>query len=217
MQGDNENIDANLINKLEIMMLQRAQREAFAEEYALLKNGKPEQKSSRLSNLAPEFDSEVELIRVGGRLRRASNIEIDAHSIVLDQKHPVTQLLIKRVNSNASNHSAGYGQVFSCIRRRYWILKGLSAVKSVLRNCPDCQRWRGKAKVPRMADIPEARLRIGLPAFYSTGMDCFGPYQVKLGRRTEKRWGLVFKCMTTRAIHIELLSSMTSHCFIMAF
>ncbi len=39
---------------------------------------------------------------------------------------------------------------------------------------------------PRMADLPPARLRIHQPAFYSTGVDCFGPYTIKVGRRTEK-------------------------------
>lgn len=67
-----------------------------------------------------------------------------------------------------------------------------------------------------MADFPHPRLRLYQPAFYSTGIDCFGPIQVKVGRRTEKRWGLLFKCLTTRAIHIEVLSSINTDSFLMA-
>ena len=55
------------------------------------------------------------------------------------------------------------------------------------------------------------------PAFWSTGMDCFGPFTVKVGRRSEKRWGILFKCLTTRCIHIELLDSMDADTFLMAF
>lgn len=29
----------------------------------------------------------------------------------------------------------------------------------------------------------------------------FGPYHVKIGRRIEKRWGVIFKCLTTRAVN----------------
>ncbi|KAI3371572.1 hypothetical protein L3Q82_024142, partial [Scortum barcoo] len=51
--------------------------------------------------------------------------------------------------------------------------------------------------------------------FYSAGVDCFGPYLVKIGRRTEKRWGVIFKCLTTRAVHIELLNSMDVDAFLL--
>ncbi|XP_033115740.1 uncharacterized protein LOC117115956 [Anneissia japonica] len=90
-------------------------------------------------------------------------------------------------------------------------------IKSMLRQCIECQRWRKKAEVPVMADLPNARLRIGKPAFYSTGVDCFGPMNVKVKRSTEKRWGVVFKCMTTWAVHLEVIESMNMDAFLMAF
>ncbi|KAI4898690.1 hypothetical protein NFI96_003937, partial [Prochilodus magdalenae] len=67
-----------------------------------------------------------------------------------------------------------------------------------------------------MSDLPPERLRLLCPPFFSTGVDCFGPYSAKIGRRTEKRWGVVFKCLTTRAVHIELLSSMDADTFLLA-
>lgn len=39
---------------------------------------------------------------------------------------------------------------------------------------------------------------------------------VKVGRRNEKRWGLLLKCLTTRAVHIEVLSSINTDSFLMA-
>ncbi len=47
-------------------------------------------------------------------------------------------------------------------------------------------------------------------------MDCFGPFLVKIGRRNEKRWGILFKCLTTRAVHIEILTSLDADSFLMA-
>lgn len=66
-----------------------------------------------------------------------------------------------------------------------------------------------------MADLPPVRLRLYKPPFYSTGVDCFGPFTVKIGRRTEKRWGIVFKCMTTRCVHLDLLENLDSDAFLM--
>ncbi|XP_077407204.1 uncharacterized protein LOC144038518 isoform X2 [Vanacampus margaritifer] len=67
-----------------------------------------------------------------------------------------------------------------------------------------------------MADLPPARLRPFKPAFFSTGMDCSGPFQVKVGRRTEKRWGIIFKCLTTRGVHLDLLNTIDADSFLMA-
>ncbi len=67
-----------------------------------------------------------------------------------------------------------------------------------------------------MADLPPSRLRLFQPAFYSTGVDCFGPYLIKIGRRHEKRWGIIFKCLTTRAVYLDLLYQMDSDSFLMA-
>lgn len=49
------------------------------------------------------------------------------------------------------------------------------------------------------------------------GMDCFGPFYVKEGRRELKRYGLLFTCLCSRAVHIELLDDMTADAFINAF
>lgn len=38
-----------------------------------------------------------------------------------------------------------------------------------------------------MGDLPPSRLRLFKPAFYSTGVDCFGPMHIKIGRRSENR------------------------------
>lgn len=66
-----------------------------------------------------------------------------------------------------------------------------------------------------MADLPPSSLRLHRPPFYSTGVDCFGPYIIKVGRRTEKRWGIVFKCLTTHAVHLDLLANMDTDSFLM--
>lgn len=58
----------------ELEALKQVQRDSFPEESALLTASKPVAKSSRLMSLAPELDEATGLIRVGGRLRRCSDL-----------------------------------------------------------------------------------------------------------------------------------------------
>ncbi len=89
-------------------------------------------------------------------------------------------------------------------------------VKKYQRQCAECRKWRGKHVVPKMTDMAASRLWINQPPFWSTGMDCFGPYMIKIGRQQEKRWGIIFKCLTTRCVHLDLLCSMDADSFLLA-
>lgn len=198
----------------ELKVLQQAQQQSFPEDYKLLAAGKPVSPSSRLRTLAPVLDQTSGLIRVGGRLRRLEGLDLPLHPVVLDSSNPVTHLLIQKYDGDLCH--PGPERVFAELRRSYWILRGREAVRKHQRACAACQRWRGQPSIPRMADLPAARLRLHKPAFYSTGVDCFGPIMVKAGRRQEKRWGIIFKCLTTRAVHLDLLKSMDSDAYLMA-
>lgn len=171
--------------------------------------------SSKLSNLSPEYDASLSLIRVGGRLRRAENLAADTlHPILLSPDHPTTQLIIKDYDHRLLH--PGPERVFAELRRMYWILKGRQAVRKHQSQCLECRKWHGNPVVPKMADLPAARLRLHQPPFWSTGVDCFGPFSIKIGRRQEKRWGIIFKCLTTRCVHLDLLASMDTDSFLMA-
>ena len=180
-----------------------------------LKAGKAIPVSSRLSSLCPELDASTGLLRVGGRLRRCSELEPDAvHPIILDPKHPLSKLIIKDYDEHLLH--PGTERVFAEVQRKYWVLRGREAVRRHQFKCTECRRWRARPEPPQMADLPAARQRVFKPAFYSSGADCFGPYTIKIGRRNEKRWGSLFKCMTTRAVYIDLLCSLDSDSFLMA-
>jgi len=73
-----------------------------------------------------------------------------------------------------------------------------------------------------MADLPTSRLSSFNPPFTHTGIDYFGPIIIKQGRRTRSKPGTnkcyvsLFTCLTYRAVHLEVVSDMTTDCFIMA-
>ena len=78
-----------------------------------------------------------------------------------------------------------------------------------------CRKLRGKTSHQKMGDLPEDRLSTE-PPFTYCGIDMFGPFLVKDGRKTQKRYGAMFTCLSSRAVHIETTNSMTTDSFIQA-
>ena len=54
----------------------------------------------------------------------------------------------------------------------------------------------------KMAHLPESRILPDKPPFTSVGVDYYGPFQVRCGRGLVKRYGVIFTCLTIRAVHI---------------
>ncbi|KAK7879199.1 hypothetical protein WMY93_034023 [Mugilogobius chulae] len=199
----------------ERQLLRSAQTDSFPEEVQALQSGHSVHSSSRLSALSPEYDNLSGLIRVGGRLRQATEVEPDSiHPIVLSADHSLSKLIIKHYDAQLLH--PGAERLYAEIRRAYWIIRGRQAIKKHQHQCVECRRWRASPSTPKMADLPSSRLRLYKPPFWSTGVDCFGPYLVKIGRRREKRWGIIYKCLTTRCVHLDLLPSLDTDSFLMS-
>ena len=98
----------------------------------------------------------------------------------------------------------------------YWITGGSSAVSSHIKNCVRCHRLRATVQEQKMADLPEDRLEPA-PPFTYCGVDYFGPWYVKEGRKEMKRCGVLCTCMASRAIHLEVSHTMETDSFINAF
>ena len=66
-----------------------------------------------------------------------------------------------------------------------------------------------------MSDLPEDRSETA-PPFTYCAVDYFGPFIVKDGRKELKRYGVLFTCMASRAIHLETSNSLDTDSFINA-
>lgn len=64
-----------------------------------------------------------------------------------------------------------------------------------------------------MSDLPEECLSLTAP-FHYTGMDVFSPFYIKEGQKTLKRYGLIFTCLASPAVHLETLNSKETDSFI---
>ena len=66
-----------------------------------------------------------------------------------------------------------------------------------------------------MSDLPPDRLEATAP-FVNSAVDYFGPWLIKEGRKEVKRYGVLFTCLSCRAIHLEIANSLDTSSFINA-
>ena len=88
-------------------------------------------------------------------------------------------------------------------------------ISDIIAKCIICHKLRGRVQDQKMSDLPSEHLTPA-PPFTYTGMDVFGPFYIKEGRKELKRWGLIFTCLASRAIHLESLDPMTTDSFLNA-
>ena len=110
---------------------------------------------------------------------------------------------------------SGVEHTLNNIRQEYWVPRGRANVRKVIWRCPLCIRRRATPKPQVMADLPSARFDMSGP-FTICGLDYFGPLTVRNLRKTEKRWGLLITCLSTRAIHLEVAYSLDQDSFLLA-
>ena len=88
--------------------------------------------------------------------------------------------------------------------------------RSILNRCYECRKVHGELGKQKMADLPPNRVTPGMPPFSFVGVDYFGPFTVKQGRCSVKRYGVLFTCLVLRAIHIEVSHTLDTSSFINA-
>ena len=95
-------------------------------------------------------------------------------------------------------------------------------IQRVFKNCSFCKRRSAKPQQPFMSNIPIDRITVNEKPFSNIGVDYFGPIIIKLNKRTRstqpivKRCGVLFTCLTTRGVHLELATDTTTDAFILA-
>lgn len=198
----------------ELCVLRLTQQEAFAEELNALHKRNPLPKSSSIVKLSPWLDDQG-MLRVLGRTSSCFFISKDAKNpIILPRDHHITTLILSFYHTKY--HHYNNETVVNEVRQRFWIPRIRVCYAKMRRNCQRCKNELAKPCPPIMADLPVARLAAFTRPFTHVGIDYFGPLEVAIGRRVEKRWGMLATCMTTRAVHIEIVHTLSTNSCVMA-
>jgi transposase InsO family protein len=191
-----------------------SQEEAFPRESDALAKGALIPRNSILKRVGPYIDPADGLLKVDGRLQHAELPARTRHPIIIAADHHLSKLIIEDCHFKV--HHSGVEHTLSVVRQNFYLLQGRRAIRRILGKCIKCRTLHALPQAPRMASLPKERLQAFARAFTNVGLDCFGPFQVVICRRTVKRYGLLITCLSTRAVHLEVLDTMDADSFIMA-
>ena len=195
-----------ILERAETSIIRHVQSQHFGKELQMLTKPVTLQSKglNRLSKLDPILNNGV--IRVGGRLERATVSYEAKHPAIIPKESHIARLILEDVHKSVGH--MGYNAVLSELRQKYWIPSIGSILKKVLSKCVTCRCYQARIGEQKMAELPADRLKVDEPPFSCVGVDYFGPVDVKRGRSTVKRYGVVFTCLTSRAVHLEIAYSL---------
>ncbi|XP_065926153.1 uncharacterized protein [Magallana gigas] len=198
-------------HETELFILRSSQRLSFKEEINCLKDSTPLPRKSALVQLNPFLDKDG-ILRVGGRLSQSPLPINQKHPIIIDRKSHAAILLVRHYHEKVQHQ----GRVFTegALRSHgFWIIGAKKIINSVLHKCVICRKLRRPPSQQIMADLPADRV-VPSPPFTIVGVDVFGPWNIvarttRGGLAHSKRWAVLFSCLTSRAIHIEVIEELS--------
>lgn len=197
------------------ILIKKDQEQHFNEDIKFIKQRQCE-KLVKLRSLQPFIDNEG-LMRVGGRLDNAPISYDQKHPIILPKDSHLAKLIIEQEHKRTLH--AGPQLLLASLKMRFWPIGGRNAVRKVTRKCVKCFKVKPTSTQPLMGNLPKLRLTPSRP-FSTTGIDYCGPTYIKSSHlknsKLIKAYIAVFVCFTTKAIHLELVSGLTTEAFLAA-
>ena len=129
----------------------------------------------------------------------------------------MAQLIIKKCHDKVMHN--GVQDTLTELRQKYYVCKGRQVVKMLINKCVLCRKLEAKPfATPPAADLPQFRLSDDF-AFTNCGVDFCEPMFIKdifsKDSTMHKTWVALFTCVSSRAMHLDIVPSLHSQPFIL--
>lgn len=169
-----------------------------------------------LRRLSPFID-ENQLVRVGGRIKNSDLNYSAKYPLLLPKCSHLSRLIVKHYHLQTLH--GGPLIVQSTIQQQYWILSLRSLVRQCIFKCLICYKLKAKTLTPPMSDLPAVRFE-QVRAFLNVFVDYAGFFVLKestrRNARTYKAYLAIFICMSTKAMHLEVVTDLSAAAFLAA-
>ncbi|XP_055950873.1 uncharacterized protein LOC129984959 [Argiope bruennichi] len=157
------------------------------------------------------FKDKEDILRVKTRLTERKDHHNFIFPMLLPKKHAVVEKLI--LHKHLSLSHAGIHILISKLRENFWIIKSRSTIRGALSRCVRCRRHESKGLQTVPTTLPENRVR-DAKIFEIVGVDLAGPLVLK---NKSKAWIILFTCAVFRAVHLELILTLSTQGFLLGF
>ena len=194
-------------------LLLLVQKQSFSLERKSVLKPSPISKTSTIVKLSP-FVGPNGLLRAKGRTHLLEVATFGTkHPVILDARYPLFRLFLQYLHERHCHH--GVENLRSLTQQNLSILKLRTTLKSIHSQCVTCRKQKAETVTSIMVEIPGERSLFRSTPSSNTGIDYFGPFYVSVKRSTEKRWGFLFTCLTTRAVLFEVVPTVDSSSCVM--
>ena len=202
------------IRRAEDLWVAQVQTDAFQNEKETLQDKQEIEDTSSIFQLRPYLSDG--LLRVTGRLQESALTSDEKHPLILPSDHRYTRLVILDLHESLCH--AGIQQTMFALRARFWVPRSRQKVREAIHTCLRCRVFQLKPMSQDCAPLPKERVCSGAP-FSRIGVDLGGPLYFRDGESSTpaKAYFVIFTCTAVRAVHLELVKSLSTEDFLAAF
>ena len=136
---------------------------------------------------------------------------------ILSAKDHLTELVFKYDHVLLGH--CGPTVLLSHAGTRLHVLGARRLARSICSHCVTCRKAAARVETQRMGQLPAARITPS-PPFTVSGIDYAGPFTLKHGHTRKpvlvKAYIALFVCFVTKAVHLEIVSDLTTEAFLAA-
>ena len=160
-------------------------------------------------------NSKEGLLQVGGRLSNTTLLPSQRHPIILSGRDPLAKMLFEYDHLKLSH--CGPTLFLAHEGARLHVLGARRLARYVCKSCVPCRKAAARVETQLMGQLPSTRVTPS-PPFSITGIDYAGPFVLKKGHTKKpvlvKAYLALFVCLSTKAVHLEIVSDLTTEAFI---
>ncbi len=151
------------------------------------------------------------LLLACSRVRDPANPKQPKKLIVLSTRSAAVQLMVRTLHATYGH--SGVEALHSILGSTYYMTGLRNLIKRISKECAECRRTYANPLGCQMGLLPSLWTTPAAP-YVHTGIDFAGPFHVKTGYTRKpimlKTYACVFICLSTREVHIELCTDLST-------